>query len=88
MTLGEYRDKVFSKITQCERRSDVTKLLQEVEQVLRNSEMPVSSKRQFWVDLYQKLSEPILIKEQSGSALSDIIAAAKEVISQNIRAGA
>ena len=60
MKLGEYCDNVFYKIMQCKRTSDVINLLQEVEQVINSSEINLSSKREFWVVLYERLKQLII----------------------------
>ncbi|MGA9755552.1 MAG: hypothetical protein WBV23_10470 [Desulfobaccales bacterium] len=87
MTLNEYRQKIFERVLHSNNKNEVLQILKEAKTVLIESEVSEISTRNFWINLYEDLDnkQKLICEKVAVGALSDIIAAAQEVIAKNIK---
>jgi hypothetical protein len=86
MTIDEYRVKILGLLKACSSEKEARSILNNADKVLDNSDISESSKKKFWINLYENLGdEYALIEKQASSSLSAIIAAAKEVIAKKVK---
>lgn len=92
MTVYEYAVKIRNRIKDCKSIDQAREILVEAQKVIEKSKISPSSREKFWIELYNSLDYSIRMdgslyytsESQDASALSAIIAAAKQVIAQNI----
>ncbi len=86
MTIDEYLSQIEKEIRESKSIEIVNNRIRLAQEVLDKSNISLQSKNKFWIDLYEKLNElPIIsLEQQGGSALSDIILAAKSIIAQKV----
>lgn len=82
MTPTEYKDKILSELLNASSVEDAKNIIYKADNVINDSGISVSYKRQFWIDLYNGLTVNIALEEQAGSSLSAIIAAAQSIIAE------
>lgn len=82
MTPNEYLNKISKEIRECLTDKQAIEVVEKAERVLDNSNISESSKKQFWVDLYEELGgeSSWVCESQDSAALSAIINAAKAII--------
>lgn len=87
MTINEYCEKVVSLLKKCQTEKEAISVLDTAQKVLDSSNISSASQKQFWIELYEALGgdDYVLIEKQAGSALSDIVSAAKKVIAQKVK---
>lgn len=94
MSTDEYLKKISQEIQKSESNQQVIEVLEKAQRVLDNSQILEVSKKKFWVDLYNDIENDfqpkterflIAVESQDGSALSDIIAAAKAAIALKVK---
>lgn len=87
MTLYEYLKEVENKIYKAGSRQSAIQIVEEAQNVLTKSNISSQSQKQFWIDLYEKLGGDlnVALEKQGGDALSNIIAAAKQVIAEKAK---
>ncbi|WP_419227628.1 hypothetical protein [Alteromonas sp. OM2203] len=87
MTIDEYRKKILGLLKASSSEQEVRSVLKTADEVLKDSDISESSKKQFWVDLYEDLGgdDYVLMEKQASSSLSAIVAAAKEVIAKKVK---
>lgn len=86
MTLEEYLNEVFQNINNAKSKREARRAVEKAEKVLDQSDIKRSSKKSFWIELYERLNDKsnLKLEKQAASSLSDIVAAAQEVIADNI----
>lgn len=87
MTLYEYLKEVENKIYKAGSCQSAIQIVEEAQNVLTKSNISSQSQKQFWIDLYEKLGGDlnVALEKQGGDALSNIIAAAKQVIAEKAK---
>lgn len=86
MTLNEYLNEIFLEIKSAKSQDQAIRIIKKAEKVLGQSDLTDRSRRSFWVDLYNKLKDDptLILEKQAASSLSNIVAAAQQVIADNI----
>lgn len=82
MITNEYVKKIAEEITTCSSEQEALAIVEKAQRVIDRSNISTSSKKQFWIDLYEELGGDLswVLESQDSSALSAIIDAAKAAI--------
>ena len=86
MTIDEYVKKIAKQIGQSSSKEEALEIIEKAQRVIEKSDISESSKKRFWVDLYESMGGDLTAtcESQDSAALSAIISAAKAAIAQRV----
>lgn len=87
MTVDDYVKKISEQIGQSSSEVEAVAIVEKAQRVIDKSDISESSKKRFWVELYDELGGDLsyVSESQDSSALSAIINAAKAAIAQRVK---
>jgi hypothetical protein len=87
VTVDEYVKKIAEQITQSSSEEEALEVVEKAQRVIEKSDISNSSKKRFWVDLYESMGGDLTYtsESQDSAALSAIIDAAKAAIAQRVK---